>query len=92
MPLLTKYQGSITHLILIGHNIGAKTSKKAEVIVPQNQSLTYVELWVQAQNKTCLRIVDQAENAIQQIHICCKWMLHPLWWCKLAAGTHYSQT
>ena len=39
------------------------------MIVPQNQSLTYVELWVQAQNKTCLRIVDQAENAIQQIHI-----------------------
>jgi len=61
------------------------------MIVPQNQSLTYVELWVQAQNKTCLRIVDQAKTAIQQIHICCKWMLHPLWWCKLAAGTHYSQ-
>ena len=61
------------------------------MIVPQNQSLTYVELWVQAQNKTCLRIVDQAETAIQQIHICCKWMLHPLWWYKLAAGTHYSQ-
>ena len=67
MPLLTKYQGSITHLILIGHNIGAKTSKKAEMIVPQNQSLTYVELWVQAHNKTCFHIMDRAATAIQQI-------------------------
>ena len=37
------------------------------MIVPQNQSLTYVELWVQAHNKMCFQIMDQAATAIQQI-------------------------